>query len=53
MVIWRPILAGHVTLEAVNCGRVSLLDLLKLNALMDAQEAAEDEAAKKARGKST
>lgn len=45
--IWRPVIAGHVRIDAVNDGRVSLGDILKLNALMDAQLAAEEKAAKK------
>ena len=35
MYIYRPILAGRVTLSEVNRGDVSLGDLLRLNALMD------------------
>jgi hypothetical protein len=46
-VIWRPVLAGHVTIDAVNRGDVTLDHLLKLNALMDAQQAAEEAASKK------
>jgi hypothetical protein len=34
-------MAGHVTIEAVNAGLVDLTDILKINALMDAQDAAE------------
>lgn len=45
--IWRPVIAGHASIADVNDGRVSLGDLLKLNALMDAQYAAEEKAAKK------
>lgn len=47
MIIWRPVLAGHAAIEAVRDGRISLGDILKLNALMDAQLAAEEKAAKK------
>jgi len=35
MFIWRPILAGKVTLEAVNLGHVDLVQLVKLNDLMN------------------
>jgi len=34
-------LARHLSLDAVKRGDVDLLDILKLNALMDAQEAAQ------------
>jgi len=34
-------LARHVSLDAVKRGDVDLLDILKLNALMDAQEASQ------------
>lgn len=37
--IWRPILAGKCTLEAVVSGLVSVEMLLKLNALLDMSEA--------------
>jgi len=49
LIIWRPILARHVSLDAVKRGDVDLLDILKLNALMDAQEAAQAAAENKAR----
>ncbi|MFY0477098.1 hypothetical protein [Achromobacter marplatensis] len=49
MIIWRPILARHVSLDAVKRGDIDLLDILKLNALMDAQEAARTAAERKAR----
>jgi hypothetical protein len=35
MFIWRLILAGKVTLEGVNLGNVDLLQLVKLNDLMN------------------
>lgn len=44
-------MAGHVSLEAVRDGRVGLDDILKLNALMDAQLAAEEKAINKAQPK--
>ena len=34
-------MAGHITLSEVKNGTAGLLDLLKINAVMDAQEAAE------------
>jgi len=36
--IWRVILAGHCTVSEVKENRVTLEDLFRLNALMDAQE---------------
>lgn len=39
-------MAGHADLGDVRRGLVSLGDILKLNALMDAQLAAEEKAAK-------
>lgn len=42
-------MAGHVTIEGVNSGLVDLEDILKLNALMDAQAAAEEQASKGSR----
>lgn len=39
--IWRPILAGKCTLEAVLSGLVGIDELLKLNALLDMSEAYE------------
>lgn len=37
-------MAGHATIEGVRSGLVGLGDLLKINALMDAQAAAEKKA---------
>ena len=34
-------MAGHITLSEVKNGTASLIDLMKINAVMDAQEAAE------------
>ena len=42
--IWRPIYAGKVTLTEVKNGTCDLVDLLKINAYMDA-EAAQNHAA--------
>jgi len=39
--IYRPVLAGVVTMTEVNQGTVDLMDLIRLNALLDAREAAE------------
>ncbi|APH57394.1 Hypothetical protein GbCGDNIH6_5064 [Granulibacter bethesdensis] len=35
LLIWRPLLAGHVSLGELRGGVVTLDDLLKLNALLD------------------
>ena len=35
MIVWRPILQGHVSLEAVLDGRVPLHRLIELNGLLD------------------
>jgi hypothetical protein len=35
--IWRPILAGKVTLTEVKSGTATILDLFKLGALLDMQ----------------
>jgi len=49
--IWRPILEGKCSLEAVLSGLVTIDDILKLNALMDAMDAykgyANEQASKK------
>lgn len=39
-------MAGHLRIEAVNDGSVDLGDILKINALMSAQYAAEEKASK-------
>lgn len=44
--VWRPILAGKVTLGEVRRREVLLMDLVTLNQLLDAQAAAEQEASK-------
>lgn len=33
--IWRPVLAGKVTMTELKLGLVNLVDLLKINALLD------------------
>jgi hypothetical protein len=37
--IWRPIMAGKVRIEEVKAGWVDLVDLLKINALLDFEAA--------------
>ncbi len=49
--IYRPVLAGLVSMTEVNHGTVDLMDLIKLNALLDAREAAEQAASAKKPGK--
>lgn len=44
-VIWRPILDGMVSLEAVETGAVSLERLMQLNGLLDMRAAIQREAA--------
>lgn len=44
-VIWRPILEGMVSLEAVETGAVSLERLMQLNGLLDMRAAIQREAA--------
>lgn len=46
MIIWRPVVEGLVSLEAVLDGRVDMMHLIKLNALIEArncQQASLDE----------
>jgi hypothetical protein len=45
--IWRPLLAGKVTLTELKSGVCSLTDLLKLNALLDHEIAAQHAAMSK------
>lgn len=42
--IWRPILEGMVSLEAVEAGAVSLERLMQLNGLLDMRAAIQKEA---------
>lgn len=44
-IIWRPILDGMVSLEAVETGAVSLERLMQLNGLLDMRAAIQREAA--------
>jgi len=39
--IWRPILEGMVTISEVKSGDVDVIDLIKLNALLDMKVAME------------
>jgi hypothetical protein len=41
LVIWRPILEGLISVKEVKEGYVDIIDLLKLNALMDMRAAME------------
>lgn len=41
LIIWRPILEGLVTIGEVKSGDVDIVDLMKLNALMDMKAAME------------
>lgn len=43
--IWRPILEGMVSLEAVETGTVSLERLMQLNGLLDMRASIQREAA--------
>lgn len=40
-------MAGHVTLTEIKTGVCTLEDLLKINAILDSQDAAQNEAMKK------
>lgn len=48
--IWRPILAGKVTLTEVKTGVASVRDLFALNALLDMQADIEAEMNERVRG---
>lgn len=41
LIIWRPILDGLVTIGEVKSGEVDIIDLMKLNALLDMKAAME------------
>lgn len=48
MIVWRPFLAGKVTLSELNtAGATDLGQLLKINRLLDAIDAAEAKQAEK------
>jgi len=51
LVIWRPILEGLVSIGEVTRGDVDIIDLLKLNALLDMRAAAEWRENERARSK--
>lgn len=50
MLIWRAVQSGKVTLGEVNRGEVSLDQLLRLNALLDFEQAVQHAIAKKTEG---
>jgi len=52
LVIWRPILEGLVSIGEVTRGEVDIIDLLKLNALLDMRAAAEHRETERARSQS-
>jgi hypothetical protein len=52
LIIWRPILEGLVTIQEVKSGDVDIIDLLKINALLDMRAAGEARAYERARSKS-
>lgn len=35
MLVWRPVTAGLISIKEVKLGFVSLVDLLKINAILD------------------
>jgi hypothetical protein len=41
LIIWRPVLEGLISVKEVKEGYVDIIDLLKLNALMDMRAAME------------
>lgn len=46
-VIWRPVMARKISLAEVKDGTADLLDLLKINAIMDMQDEADRRASEK------
>jgi hypothetical protein len=52
LIIWRPIMEGLVMLSEVKSGDVDIIDLLKLNALLDMKAAMEQRAVDQANIKS-
>jgi hypothetical protein len=44
LIIWRPIMEGLVTIAEVKSGDIDIIDLLKLNALLDMKAALEKRA---------
>jgi hypothetical protein len=51
MFIWRPILEGLVSLEAIKKGDVDIIDILKLNSLLDYKSALERREIERAKSK--
>nr|DAR50307.1 MAG TPA: hypothetical protein [Caudoviricetes sp.] len=45
--IWRPVLARKISLAEVKDGTADLVDLLKINAILDMQDEAEAQEAAK------
>ena len=48
LIIWRPIMEQLVTLSEVKSGQVDIVDLMKINALMDMRSASEQHATEQA-----
>jgi hypothetical protein len=44
LIIWRPIMEHLVSISEVKSGEVDIIDLLKINALMDMKAAMEQRA---------
>jgi hypothetical protein len=51
LIIWKPIAAKQCRLEAVKSGDITLVDLQKLNAILDMQADIQDQAIDDARAK--
>jgi hypothetical protein len=51
MFIWRPILEGLVSLGEVKRGEVDIIDILKLNSLLDLKNALERREIERAKSK--
>jgi hypothetical protein len=51
LIIWRPIMEGLVTVSEVKLGLADIVDLVKLNALLDMKAANEQNEVEKARRK--
>jgi len=49
LIIWRPIMEGLVNISEVKSGAVDIIDLMKLNALLDMKAAYEQREAEKAK----
>jgi len=51
LIVWRPIMEGLVTVAEVKSGVVDIIDIMKLNALIDMKAAHEQHESEKARAK--